>query len=130
VNDPGQFLRHYYHFVAELLLGAWAFWSGSFSTVTSNKDIMPPPIHRIIFAKAKADEWRDTPGFNAYFFRAAFPSTTVEHEDDWEDRELVLSSSLLTFRIRFQFRRSRNYTTTFSIQLLKSGPKSRHMGPI
>jgi hypothetical protein len=28
-NDPDQFLNHYYHFVAELLVGAWAFWSGT-----------------------------------------------------------------------------------------------------
>jgi hypothetical protein len=90
VNDPGQFLRHYYHFVAELLFGAWAFWTGSFSPAGSaalDKALSPPPIHRIIFAKAKEDEWRDSPGFNAYFFRAAFPSVTVEHERDWEDRE-------------------------------------------
>ncbi|KAF8623007.1 hypothetical protein AX15_006570, partial [Amanita polypyramis BW_CC] len=30
-NDPDQFLRHYYHFVAELFLGAWAFWHGAFT---------------------------------------------------------------------------------------------------
>ncbi|EAU87355.2 hypothetical protein CC1G_02114 [Coprinopsis cinerea okayama7 len=30
-NDPPQFLRHYYHFVAELFLGVQAFWSSAFS---------------------------------------------------------------------------------------------------
>ncbi|KAF8329608.1 hypothetical protein F5887DRAFT_971681 [Amanita rubescens] len=30
-NDPDHFLCHYYHFVAELFLGTWAFWQGAFT---------------------------------------------------------------------------------------------------
>jgi hypothetical protein len=97
VNDPAQFLRHYYHFVAELLLGAWAFWSGTFSRTPFPDPSLhthyaaqavnaTPTFHRIIFANSNADGWRDSPGFNAYVLRAAFPSVTVEHIEDWNDR--------------------------------------------
>ncbi|KAG5645626.1 hypothetical protein DXG03_005617 [Asterophora parasitica] len=92
-NDPRQFLRHYYHFVAELMFGAWAFWHGAFSAPTTApaaafafEHPAPPPIHRAIFAHSNADGWRDDPGFNAYFLRAVFPSLTVEVQEDWDDR--------------------------------------------
>ncbi|EDR00740.1 uncharacterized protein LACBIDRAFT_333819 [Laccaria bicolor S238N-H82] len=35
---------------------------------------------------------RDDPGFNSYFLQAAFPSLTVEHQEDWDDR--VTSASI------------------------------------
>jgi hypothetical protein len=77
-------LQHYYHFCAELLFGAWGFWSGTFSNNEQNT-IIPIPS-RAIFAHADAAGWRDRPGFNSYFLRAAFPGLTVETVDDWEDR--------------------------------------------
>ncbi|KAJ7175930.1 hypothetical protein C8R46DRAFT_1080078 [Mycena filopes] len=94
VNEPQQFLRHYYHLVAELMFGVQAFWHGAFTTPSSDPDReyirgphpAPPPIDRVMFARSSADGWRDGPGFNAYFMRAAFPATTVEVEEDWEDR--------------------------------------------
>ena len=43
-------------------------------------------MHRAIFAHSNADGWRDDPGFNSYFLRAALPSLTIEHEEDWNDR--------------------------------------------
>ncbi|ESK98387.1 hypothetical protein Moror_137 [Moniliophthora roreri MCA 2997] len=94
VNDPRQFLRHYYHFVAELIFGVQAFWHGAFSKPSINRplaayQINPPsprPIQRITFVHSDADGWRDDPGFNAYFLRAAYPSVTVECQEDWDDR--------------------------------------------
>ncbi|KAF8913029.1 hypothetical protein CPB84DRAFT_1811992 [Gymnopilus junonius] len=100
-NDPKQFLRHYYHFVAELFFGVQAFWHGAFSTPVSlsspppNSLISPhfltthpsaPPLHRAIFVHSNADGWRDDPGFNSYFLRGTLPSLIVEHQKDWEDR--------------------------------------------
>lgn len=35
---------------------------------------------------ATTEGWKDKPGFNSYFLRAAFPSLTVETSSDWEDR--------------------------------------------
>ncbi|KAH9940546.1 uncharacterized protein BXZ73DRAFT_98977 [Epithele typhae] len=95
VNEPSQFLDHYYHFCAEWLFGAWAFWQGAFSATvepgTAHKS-SAPPVDRVIFANAGARGWRDRPGFNSYFFRAAFPSTTVEVEEDWDDRTVATSN--------------------------------------
>ncbi|KAI0930542.1 hypothetical protein AcV5_007227 [Taiwanofungus camphoratus] len=95
VNEPQQFLDHYYHFCAELMFGAWSFWSGAFNAVvdpSSAAVTTAPPVHRMIFTHAAASGWRDKPGFNSYFLRAAFPSLTVEVEDDWEDRIHATSS--------------------------------------
>ncbi|KIM42075.1 hypothetical protein M413DRAFT_71332 [Hebeloma cylindrosporum] len=99
-NDPKQFLRHYYHFVAELFFGVQAFWHGAFSAPITPADALTasspthfslshpaaPPMHRAIFAHSNADGWRDDPGFNSYFLRAALPSLIVEHQEDWNDR--------------------------------------------
>ncbi len=95
-NDPPQFLAHYYHFVAELLVGTKAFLHGAFSTpfLRSSPHIQrplytqsqQPSFDRAIFMHSDSKSWRDGPGFNAYFLRAAFPSITVEVSDDWQDR--------------------------------------------
>ncbi|PPQ64507.1 hypothetical protein CVT26_002046 [Gymnopilus dilepis] len=107
-NDPKQFLRHYYHFVAELFFGVQAFWHGAFSPPVPSDEAHStsltsphfstnhppaPPMHRAIFAHANADGWRDDPGFNRYFLRAILPSLIVEHQEDWEDRIAVTRPS-------------------------------------
>ncbi|KIY71392.1 hypothetical protein CYLTODRAFT_435285 [Cylindrobasidium torrendii FP15055 ss-10] len=100
VWEPSQFLRHYYHLVAELFFGAQAFWHGAWSAPSealSNSAKLnhpaPPPLDRVIFAHSNADGWRDDPGFNRFFMRAAFPSITVEVEEDWQDRVVATSNS-------------------------------------
>lgn len=99
--------------MAELLLGTWAFIYGAFHPARVqrssspiqglipaafhqpplishfNANYRPPPFVRAIFTHASTDEWRDTPGFNAYCLRAAFPALTVEVQRDWEDRVLA-----------------------------------------
>ncbi|RDX47978.1 hypothetical protein OH76DRAFT_1353103 [Lentinus brumalis] len=95
INEPSQFLTHYYHFCAEWLFGAWAFWQGAFNAVVdpaSAARTSAPPVHRAIFANADARGWRDGPGFNSYIFRAAFPALTVETLDDWDDRIIATSN--------------------------------------
>ncbi|KAI0743457.1 hypothetical protein C8Q80DRAFT_839274 [Daedaleopsis nitida] len=94
INEPSQFLTHYYHFCAEWLLGAWAFWQGAFNAVVkpeSAAKTTAPPVHRAIFANADMD-WRDRPGFNSYVFRSAFPALTVESALDWDDRIIATSN--------------------------------------
>jgi hypothetical protein len=50
----------------------------------------------MIFAHAR--QWRDHPGFNAYFLRAAFPSVNVETEYDWKDRvDVTFAPGMLFF---------------------------------
>ncbi|RDB25325.1 hypothetical protein Hypma_008050 [Hypsizygus marmoreus] len=110
-NDPPQFLNHYYHFVAELFFGTWAFLYGAFvsgamspspSSISaafqepsfnlySETAFQPPPLTRAIFIHASSDAWRDVPGFNAYFLRAAFPSLALETSGDWDDRVTATS---------------------------------------
>ncbi|KAK7436697.1 hypothetical protein VKT23_018952 [Stygiomarasmius scandens] len=171
VNDPPQFLKHYYHLVVELFFGVQAFWYGAFATSSppqgrnlnldkfelysnwqaydpsydphhnwnatplSIRDYKPfsdsisnsvalrrqsgggfplytlksrpsgsralPSITRTIFAHTPIadlkDEgyskgWRDVPGFNAFFLRTAFPSMTIEGEEDWLDRAEATSA--------------------------------------
>ncbi|TFY54992.1 hypothetical protein EVJ58_g8531 [Rhodofomes roseus] len=89
VNEPPQFLDHYYHFCAELMLGVWPFWLGTYNIqvdASAPSVEAAPHIDRMIFSHAEATGWRDRPGFNSYFLRAAFPSITVEVETDWKDR--------------------------------------------
>lgn len=77
-------LDHYYHFCAELLFGAWAFWHGTFLGASPASAV--PPLTRAIFPHATAEEWRDGPGMNFFFLRSAWPSLTVETQPDWLDR--------------------------------------------
>jgi len=35
---------------------------------------------------ATDEEWRDKPGFNAFFLRGAFPGMSVEGKEAWNDR--------------------------------------------
>ncbi|KAI0768686.1 hypothetical protein BD413DRAFT_614201 [Trametes elegans] len=96
INEPSQFLDHYYHFCAEWLFGAWAFWQGAWKAIVDAKDAgktTAPPVHRAIFANAGAHGWRDRPGFNSYVFRSAFPALTVEVLEDWDDRIIATSST-------------------------------------
>ncbi|KAK0451212.1 uncharacterized protein EV420DRAFT_1621866 [Desarmillaria tabescens] len=93
VNEPSQFLGHFYHLVAELFFGVQAFWHGAFSAVsavdaysTKFTHPAPPALNRVIFAHSDGNGWRDHPGFNAYFMRAAYPSLAIEDKQEWEDR--------------------------------------------
>ncbi|PPQ98424.1 hypothetical protein CVT24_004103 [Panaeolus cyanescens] len=89
VNEPSQFLTHYYHFVAEFFLGTWAFLSGALNlgnpTFRLGGQESIKQLQRVIFMHA-AGGWRDHPGFNSYVLRAAFPSIAIETSVDWEDR--------------------------------------------
>ena len=86
--SPYTVLDHYYHFVAELFLGTWAFWNGAFNATIDTKmwTSNAPPVNRAIFANNPPEGFRDKPGFNTYFLRSAFSSLTVESERDWADR--------------------------------------------
>ena len=64
VNEPSQFLDHYYHFCAELMMGVWPFWLGTFNVhvdPSSPRVDAAPHIDRMIFAHAEATGWRDRP---------------------------------------------------------------------
>lgn len=50
------------------------------------EDLQPPHLSRVVFLNARHFEWKDTPGFNAFFIHAAFPSLDIEDAEDWYDR--------------------------------------------
>ncbi|KAK0487163.1 hypothetical protein IW261DRAFT_1652486 [Armillaria novae-zelandiae] len=61
VNEPSQFLGHYFHLCAELFFGVQAFWHGAHSEPTANSESEVlthpalPSLDRIIFAHATVD---------------------------------------------------------------------------
>ncbi|KAH7921272.1 hypothetical protein BV22DRAFT_1096764 [Leucogyrophana mollusca] len=86
VNDPPQFITHYYHWSAELFFGFWRTYS---SLAPSSSTVQPaalPALRRVLFAHADADHWRDYALMNQWVLRAAFPSLTTEFKADWDDR--------------------------------------------
>ena len=95
-GDSSDFtvLDHYYHFVAELLFGTWAFWTGTFNATIDTKTwtSSAPPVSRAIFGHNPPTGIRDGPGFNSYFLRSALSSLTVESESDWADRILMTAN--------------------------------------
>ncbi|EJD52644.1 hypothetical protein AURDEDRAFT_55651 [Auricularia subglabra TFB-10046 SS5] len=86
-NEPAQFIAHYYHGCAELLLGTWSFYSGTYDpNVSERGETTVPPVNRAVFTHAETKRWRDGSRFNSYFMYSAFPSITIEGQEDWEDR--------------------------------------------
>ncbi|KAI0292532.1 hypothetical protein BC826DRAFT_1018526 [Russula brevipes] len=86
VNDPKQFITHYYHWSAELFFGLWRTYSALDPFIpTSGKTDLPPP-RRLFFTHLDADHWRDYASMNQWVLRTAFPSISMEFSDDWRDR--------------------------------------------
>ncbi|TFY74287.1 hypothetical protein EWM64_g9724, partial [Hericium alpestre] len=59
VNDPRQYITHYYHWSAELFFGFWRAYSALDPLIpTSGKTSLPPP-RRLAFTHVDAGHWRD-----------------------------------------------------------------------
>ncbi|OCF33685.1 hypothetical protein I316_04759 [Kwoniella heveanensis BCC8398] len=83
-ND-GQFIDHYYHFAAELLLGAWRAYSSYDTHITAAGETSLPPPRRMWFLHQSINEWRDKPKFNPTIVNALFPSISILYPEDWAD---------------------------------------------
>ncbi|WVR08542.1 hypothetical protein IAU60_005597 [Kwoniella sp. DSM 27419] len=83
-ND-GQFIDHYYHFAAELLLGAWRAYSIYDEHITPTGETSLPPPKRMWFLHQSITEWRDRPKFNPTMVNALFPGTSLLYPEDWAD---------------------------------------------
>lgn len=92
LQDPPQFIDHFYHFAAELIYGIWRTYSSlSPSSITphgqvesssyigarnlghgGHKSKMSLP-RRLIFTKTGSSKWRDYSGMNSLLVRPSFP---------------------------------------------------------
>ncbi|BEJ16657.1 hypothetical protein CspHIS471_0600580 [Cutaneotrichosporon sp. HIS471] len=86
VNDPPQFLDHYYHFAAELLFGIWRTYSSLDPSINAAGATQLPVPARIIFPFVNAGGWNDYAKMNSFLMRAIFPSVSFEYRNDWHDR--------------------------------------------
>ncbi|KZV60108.1 hypothetical protein PENSPDRAFT_644559 [Peniophora sp. CONT] len=85
-NDPSQFVRHYFHGSAELLLGFWRTHSALDPLIPIDGTTRLSPPRRLIFTHIDALHWRDYYMKNPYVLRTAFPSLVLEFSLDWNDR--------------------------------------------
>ncbi|GFZ48068.1 hypothetical protein JCM24511_05816 [Saitozyma sp. JCM 24511] len=83
-ND-GQFIDHYYHFSAELLLGTWRTYASLDREISAKGETSLPPPRRIWFLHQSTTEWRDRHGANPTVVFALFPSVSLLYPEDWAD---------------------------------------------
>nr|XP_019007353.1 uncharacterized protein I206_07919 [Kwoniella pini CBS 10737]OCF46134.1 hypothetical protein I206_07919 [Kwoniella pini CBS 10737] len=83
-ND-GQFIDHYYHFAAELMLGAWRSYAVYDEHISADGETSLPPPQRVWFLHQNIKEWRDKPKFNPLLMYALFPSISILYPEDWAD---------------------------------------------
>ncbi|KAI5115650.1 hypothetical protein M0805_002772 [Coniferiporia weirii] len=86
INDPKQFVSHYYHWAAELLFGMWRTYSSLDLSITADGYTTLPLPKRMLFSHLGNSKWRDYAGMNQWVTRGAFPSLGMEFQEDWEDR--------------------------------------------
>lgn len=86
VNDPPQFLDHYYHFAAELLFGIWRTYSSLDPSINAAGATQLPAPARLMFPFVNAGRWNDYAKMNSFLMRAIFPSISFEYSNDWNDR--------------------------------------------
>ncbi|KAG8929799.1 hypothetical protein FRC01_003755 [Tulasnella sp. 417] len=105
VNDPRQFVSHYYHFVAETWLGLWRIYSSLDPDINVYGETKLESPVRVIWPHCKENEWRDYSTFNQYFMHAVFPSITVETQLDWEGRAKMTESKGTSLQKAFRYDR-------------------------
>ncbi|OCF33050.1 hypothetical protein I316_05388 [Kwoniella heveanensis BCC8398] len=71
-----SFLKHYFHFIGEVFLGAWR-------VLTTAGDMELP--QRLMY-RTTPDDWRDRAGLTTWFQQSVMPNTAVEESPIWEDR--------------------------------------------
>ncbi|KAG6886739.1 hypothetical protein C0992_002589 [Termitomyces sp. T32_za158] len=86
INDPYQFVTHYYHWSAELWFGLWHTYASLDLRIPDDGETSLPPVRRIMFNHLDAYHWRDYASMNEWVIRAGFPSLVMEFKDDWRDR--------------------------------------------
>ncbi|KAF5324083.1 hypothetical protein D9619_011227 [Psilocybe cf. subviscida] len=80
VYDTAQFMKHYYHWWGEIILGAVRVYS----TLSLILGPLPDPA-RFLLPNIHDHSWRDRAGVDGPLMRAAWPNTPIERGDFWND---------------------------------------------
>ncbi|TRM68338.1 hypothetical protein BD626DRAFT_393668 [Schizophyllum amplum] len=86
INDPPQFITHYYHWSAELWFGLWRAYSSLDTIIAKDGKTSLKAPRRLMFTHLDAHHWRDYADMNQFVVRSTVPSITMEFIDDWRDR--------------------------------------------
>ncbi|KAF8599534.1 hypothetical protein BDV93DRAFT_449217, partial [Ceratobasidium sp. AG-I] len=92
--DPLQFINHYYHFAAELLMGTFRMLASFDSHINARGEYtsIPTPA-RAVFPHVEPKVWRDGPRFNQFFLHSVWPGIGLEFTDAWQDRVALTRSN-------------------------------------
>ncbi|TFK32748.1 hypothetical protein BDQ12DRAFT_771399 [Crucibulum laeve] len=86
VYDHPQFMTHFYHWWGEVILGAWRVYSKLSIELDSGIKALPFPSRFILPVVNVIEEgWRDKAGVDGPLMRAAFPGSSIEVADAWQD---------------------------------------------
>ncbi|WRT66462.1 uncharacterized protein IL334_003421 [Kwoniella shivajii] len=72
-----SFLKHYFHFIGEVFLGAWR-------VLTTAGEMELPK--RLMY-RTSPDDWRDRAALTPWFQQSVMPYTAIEESPIWEDRQ-------------------------------------------
>ncbi|KAG8925361.1 hypothetical protein FRC02_009719 [Tulasnella sp. 418] len=84
INDPPQFVAHYFHFAAEIFFGMWRAYSSLDLDISANGKTSLPPLSRLVYKNVPQDKWCDRPRLNEFVIRSVFPEASMEFEHDWK----------------------------------------------
>jgi hypothetical protein len=88
-------INHYYHWSAELFFGLWKAYSTLDPGITSDGHTKLPAPRRMIMVHVPTAQWRDYAAMNQWVTRGAFPSASLEFQEDWVDRASMAHPFLL-----------------------------------
>ena len=69
--------------------GLWRMYTSLDPYISHTGETSLPPPRRLIFPHCDSLSWRDRPGLNIFFVRAAFPGLSIEYEQDWAERAFI-----------------------------------------
>ncbi|KAK7019144.1 hypothetical protein R3P38DRAFT_2981304 [Favolaschia claudopus] len=85
IYDPSQFMKHFYHWFGEIILGTWRVYSHLLLPQPSSTASPLPFPQRFILPFISNEEWRDRSGMDGPLMRAAFPDAAIQQATYWED---------------------------------------------
>ncbi|KAG8963271.1 hypothetical protein FRC00_007025 [Tulasnella sp. 408] len=98
VNEPNQFLYHYYHWIGETFLGLVRLYSSLDPAINPRGETKLPDPARMILRHTSYDEWINWTPLNWYATYSAWPSMTVETINQWEQRAYMTRDNHAVWR--------------------------------